>query len=265
MAVDLAAETLGPDLQRSAVEPADPEPDGGWLVSARSSGAALRVVDCSPVIKVLLQAPPAGALAEYLEVPFGRAELFEDGFLVVCTAPGAWLLLCPGDPRELLEGLRKIDPAHPPGIVDVTHGHTLVRLTGADAASVMGPLTALDLSDRTLPTGAATSAAVAGVRVTIVRDDLFADEAGLAPPASSPTAPDAAVVGDAPGAVGAATTELPAGSGSEPAEGPDVPSYLLCCDRSAGRYLYERLLEAGLPHGLGEEGYLPYRARRPDV
>jgi heterotetrameric sarcosine oxidase gamma subunit len=265
MAVDAAGEALGPDLQRSAVEPADPEPDGGWLVSARSSGAALRLVDCSPVIKVLVQAPPAGALAEYLEVPFGRAELFEDGFLVVCTAPGEWLLLCPSDPRELLEGLREIAPAHPPGIVDVTHGHTLVRLTGADAASVLGPLTALDLSDRALPTGAATSAAVAGVRVTIVRDDLFADEAGLAPPAISPTAPAAPAIADAPGAAGAGPPEPPVGSGSELPERPDVPSYLLCCDRSAGRYLYERLLEAGRPEGLGEEGYLPYRARRADV
>lgn len=239
MATELADRTdplADQGLARSAVEAVEPRPDGGWLVSARGTDAGLRLVDCSPVVKVLLQAPPAGALAGHLAVPFGRAELFEDGFLVACTAPGEWLLLCPADPQEFLDRLAQIDPDRPAGVVDVTHGRTLLRLTGRDATPLLASLTALDLSDRALPSGTATGAAVAGVRVVVVRDDLFADEAGL---------PD----------------------GADPADDdrPDVVSYLLCCDRSAGRHLHEQLLAAGRSLGVAEEGYLPYRERRADI
>jgi heterotetrameric sarcosine oxidase gamma subunit len=249
---DPAAGADGVDLLRSAVETVEPQADGGWLVSARSTDADLRLVDCSPVIKVLVQAPPAGLLADHLEVPFGRAELFEDGFLTVSAAPGEWLLLCPTDPRELLGRLGEIAPAQPMGVVDVTHGRTLLRLSGHDAAAVLAPLTALDLSERTFPSGAATAAAVAGVRATIVRDDLFADEAGLSPPTSQ-AASEGAGADAAPGADQAGD------------ERPDIPSYLLCCDRSTGRYVYEQLLEVGGRLGLAEEGYVHYRARRPDA
>jgi len=44
-----------------------------------------------------------------------------------------------------------------------------------------------------------------------------------------------------------------------------VVSYLLCCDRSAGRHLHEQLLAAGRSLGVAEEGYLPYRERRADI
>ena len=233
---DVTAEASEEDLARSAVDPVDPCADGGWLVSARDADADLRLVDCSPVVKILLQAPPAGPLAGHLAVPFGRAELFEDGFIVACTAPGEWLLLCPSDPREFLNRAAPVTSDHRAGVVDLTHGRTLVRLTGRDASTVLAALTAIDLSDRALPTGVVTSAAVAGVRVVVVRDDLFADEAGL-------TVDGAPTDGD----------------------GPEVPSYLLCCDRSAGRHLYERLLEAGRSLGLAEEGYLSYRERRADI
>ena len=224
------------DLARSAVEPVEPLADGGWLVSARDTDAELRLVDCSPVVKILLQAPPAGPLAGHLAVPFGRAELFEDGFVVACTAPGEWLLLCPSDPREFLDRAAQVAPDHPAAVVDLTHGRTLLRLTGRNASKVLAGLTAIDLSDQSLPSGVVTSTAVAGVRAVVVRDDLFADEAGL-------------------------TVDSPVADG----DGPEVPSYLLCCDRSAGRHLYERLLEAGRSPGLAEEGYLPYRERRADI
>ena len=214
-------------------------PTCAWSTARRSSRSSL-------------QAPPAGLLADHLEVPFGRAELFEDGFLAASTAPGEWLLLCPTDPRELLGRLEEIAPAQPVGVVDVTHGRTLLRLTGRGAAAVLAPLTALDLSERAFPSGAATGTSVAGVRATIVRDDLFADEAGL-PPSTSQAASGEAGADGAPGA------------GQPEDERPDIPSYLLCCDRSAGRYLYEQLLEVGGRLGLADEGYVHYRARRPDA
>jgi heterotetrameric sarcosine oxidase gamma subunit len=232
-------DVVGP--YRSAVEPLDPVALGGWLVSDRRTTAPLRLVDCSPVVKIVVQAPPAGRLARQLGVDVGRAELFEDGFLAVCTAPGEWQLLCPAPPEEFVNRFGEMAPGEAVGVVDVTHGRTLLRLTGGSAASVLGRLTALDLSEGAFALGAACTTAVAGVRTCVVRDDLYADEAGFETPV-------AVAVRD--------------GDGEGP---PEVRSYLLCCDRSAGRYLHEQLLEAGRASGLAEEGYVAHRQRRADV
>jgi heterotetrameric sarcosine oxidase gamma subunit len=246
-------------LRRSAIDPLDARELDGWLVSGRETEARLRLVDCSPAVKVLIQAPPAGQLARQLGVSLGRAELFEDGFLVCCTAPGEWLLLCPTDPDDFVARFPDMASGEPMGFVDLTDGRTLLRLTGPGATGVLGSLTALDLSDRAFPLGAASTAALAGVRAVIVRDDLFADEAGVDVP-GVPAGRDGADTGDG----GEAGNGGEDGDGGE-ADLPEVRSYLICCDRSVGRYLYEQLLDAGRPAGLAEEGYARYRARRADV
>jgi heterotetrameric sarcosine oxidase gamma subunit len=223
---------------------------GGWLVSDRATESTLRLVDCSAVGKVVLQAGPAGSLAGLLSVPPGRAELFEDGLLVSSVAPGEWLLLIPGPRPSVVD--RLVDEAsrgsdgeagdEVVSVVDVTHGRTALRLTGRAAAEVLGALSALDLSDRAFPHGSVGAAAVAGVRTVVIRDDLFADEAGV----DRVLEPEAAA-------------EDGARAGAE------VRSYLLVCDRSAGRHLHERLLDAGRPWGAAPEGYARYRSRRVDV
>jgi hypothetical protein len=87
---------------------------------------------------------------------------------------------------------------------------------------------------------------LAGVRTAIVRDDLFTDEAGW--PSAGNAGADA---GDDDGDYEGDDTE--------------ICSFLLCCDRSAGRHLYEQLLEAGRARGIEEEGFALHRARRTDL
>jgi heterotetrameric sarcosine oxidase gamma subunit len=228
-------------LHRSAILPAqppDPEPLGGWLVSARPAQGPLRLIDCSPVAKLIVQAPPAGVVAGQLAIPMGRTELFADGMLATCLAPGEWLVLCPGDPAPFLAGLRASAGDEPTAVLDVTQGRTVLRLTGPEAGDLLAELCEVDLGDRAFPVGSAVQAPVAGVRAGILRDDLFADEAGW------------------PAPVDADVTDV---DGTDEAE---VRSYVLHCDRSAGRYLYDQLLGAGADRGIEEEGFALYRARR---
>jgi heterotetrameric sarcosine oxidase gamma subunit len=234
----------GEAIHRSAIppaEPADPEPLGGWLVSARPAHGPLRLIDCSPVAKLVVQAPPAGVVAEQLAIPMGRTELFEDGLLATCLAPGEWLVLCPGDPARFLAGLRSSAGDEPTAVLDVTQGRTVLRLTGPEAGDLLAELCEIDLGDRAFPVGSAIQARVAGVRTGILRDDLFADEAGWPAPVD---------------------LDLTDSGASEEA---DVRSYLLHCDRSAGRYLYDQLLDVGARRGIEEEGYALHRARRSDL
>lgn len=250
----------------SAVPPARP-PEAveldGWLVSARPAQSPLRLIDCSPVAKLVVQAAPAGVVAEQLAVPVGRTELFEDGLLAACTAPGEWLVLCPGDPTPFLSGLRSSAGDEATAVLDVTQGRTLLRLTGTDAGQLLGELCEVDLSDRSFPVGSATYAPLAGVRTGILRDDLFADEAGW--PVPGPPADHTATAARGADEVDEADeADEPEAAGADRDED-EVRSYLLHCDRSAGRYLYGQLLGAGAERGIEEEGYALHRARRADL
>lgn len=209
----------------------------GWMVDDRRSTAALRLVDCSSITKFEVQADPTGILAGQLAVAVGHVELFEAGILGACPAPGEWHLFVPGPTDGLVRLLEGAAREELVSVVDVTHGRALLRLSGAAAPQTLSLLCGLDLAGSAFPSGRVTIAPVGGTRTLVLRDDLFAEE----------------FHGDA--ADGAAR------SGNGAVDDGDVTSYLLCCDRSAGRWLAGRLLWAGGPEGIEEEGYLPHRAR----
>ena len=167
-------------LARSPIAPADPvEVRDGWQVSSRSSISPLQLSDRCPLAKVAVR--PAGgaaasrsdsarstAITAALGVGFGQAVRRSDGVLVVGSGPGEWLLIgAPGTAASLAAGA-------PAGsqTVDLTHGRALVRLTGADAATVLSKVCAIDLRDRVTPNGAAFRSTVAKVVVDVVRDDV---------------------------------------------------------------------------------------------
>jgi hypothetical protein len=60
----------------------------GWEVSARRSAADLKIIDCTPLAKVLVLASTEGELARALRVPFGRAARDAYETLVVGSGPG---------------------------------------------------------------------------------------------------------------------------------------------------------------------------------
>jgi len=185
-------------------------------VSGCRSEAALTITDCTPLAKVHLRAPWNGAMAKALGVPFGRADR-EQGWLVVGSGPGEWLVLAPPGAAAAVADWLGTVAADAAGdefvsITDLTHGRALVRVTGPDAADLLARLCGTDLEDDMAPDGAALRSAVAGVATDIVRDDTMIDGAA-------------------------------------------VPSYLLHCERSSGQYLFGALVSAGESFGIGVDGF----------
>jgi heterotetrameric sarcosine oxidase gamma subunit len=185
-------------------------------VSARVSAAPLRLLDCTPLAKVLVRADPSGLVADALVVPRGGAARDRHGTLVVGSGPGEWLLVGPvGAEATLAARVREVASTatadgRDAGVVSVvepfTHGRALLRLTGADAATLLAKVCAVDLA--AVPDGTALRTSVAGVATDVVRHDLGA-----------------------------------------------TPSYLLHCERSSGLYLHGALLDAGREFGIEPDGF----------
>lgn len=168
-------------LSRSPIAPAPPvRVEAGWEVSGGRSDAALTITDCTALAKVHLRAPWNGAMAKALGVPFGRADPDgaspEEGWLVVGSGPGEWLVLAPpGAAAAVTDWLATVaaDAAGDEFVstTDLTHGRALMRITGPDAADLLARLCGADLHDDMAPDGAALRSAVAGVATDIIRDD----------------------------------------------------------------------------------------------
>ena len=165
-----------PPLARSPIAAAPPTTVvAGWEVSARRSQAALRIVDSTPVAKVLVRAAEDGQAAVALGVPFGRAARDGRGTLVVGSSPSEWLLLAaPGTAAAVAQGVPPTVAGELVTVRDFTHSRALVRVTGAAAADVLAKLCGIDLSDAVTSQGTALRTAVAELVTDVVRDDLGA-------------------------------------------------------------------------------------------
>jgi heterotetrameric sarcosine oxidase gamma subunit len=160
-------------VARSPIPPAPPVIiEQGWEISARQSDAELRIMDSTPLAKVLVSASPDGEFARALGIPFGRAARDEHGTLVIGSAPGEWLLLSePGSVSEVVEGVEGIPDGEMVSVFDATHGRALVRITGARAADLLSKVCAIDFSEGVTPNGAAFRSSVAKVVTDVVRED----------------------------------------------------------------------------------------------
>ena len=77
-----------------------------------------------------------------------------------------------GHERAILAALDGVGATTFATVIDLTHGYALLRLTGDKASAVLSKLCPIDLSARTTPDGTAFRTALAGLLVTIVRDDV---------------------------------------------------------------------------------------------
>ncbi len=168
-------------VARSPIAPAPPVTvEHGWEISARRSGADLRIMDCTPLPKVLVQAPTEGEVARTLGVPFGRAARDEHGTLVVGSSPGEWLLLAPPGASAAVAG--RVEQVPEEGLVsvfDATHGRALMRITGAQASDLLAKVCGVDFSEEVTPDGAAFRSSVAKLVTDVVRDDRGAERSYL--------------------------------------------------------------------------------------
>jgi heterotetrameric sarcosine oxidase gamma subunit len=152
----------------------------GWEISARRSGADLRIMDCTPLAKVLVRASTDGEVARTLGVPFGRAARDEHGTLVVGSGPGEWLLLAPPATNAVVA--RRVEGIPDEGLVsvfDATHGRALMRITGERAADLLAKVCGVDFSEEVTPDGAAFRSSVAKLVTDVVRDDRGAERSYL--------------------------------------------------------------------------------------
>ena len=160
-------------IARSPIAPAPPVTvEHGWEISARRSDADLRIVDCTPLAKVLVHASTAGEVARTLGIPFGRAARDECGTLVTGSGPGEWLLLAPPGASATVAGrVKEVQDEGLVSVFDATHGRALMRITGARAADLLAKVCGVDLSEEVTPDGAAFRSSVAKLVTDVVRDD----------------------------------------------------------------------------------------------
>ncbi len=198
-------------VARSPIAPVPPVTvEYGWEISARYSDAELRIMDCTPLAKVLVLASADGEVARSLGVPFGRAARDEHGTLVVGSGPGEWLLLAPpGAGATVARRVEEVPDEELLSVFDVTHGRALMRITGAKTADLLAKVCGIDLSEGVTPDGAAFRSSVAKLVTDVVRDDLDGER-----------------------------------------------SYLLHCERSAGQYLFDALIDAGDEFGIEVGGFV---------
>ena len=144
----------------------------GWEVSARRSAADLKIIDCTPLAKVLVLASTEGELARALGVPFGRAARDAYETLVVGSGPGEWLLLAePGTSAAVTQRVEEVKGERLVSVFDATHARALVRITGARTPDLLAKVCAIDLADEVTPNGAAFRSSVAKLETDVVRDD----------------------------------------------------------------------------------------------
>jgi heterotetrameric sarcosine oxidase gamma subunit len=208
-------------IARSPITPAPPVTlVAGWEISAKHTSAPLRLIDCTPCQKILIRASTASTAAQMLGVSRGRASRDGSGRLVAGVGHEEWLLVAPPG-LSISTHLTASTDGGPElvTIVDVTHARALIRIVGTDSAKVMSKLCGVDFSDKTSPDNTALRTSLAGLVVEIVRNDLA--------------------------------------NRSHDAAGPDVTSrsYLVLCERSAGQYLFNILLDAGEEFGMEIEGF----------
>jgi heterotetrameric sarcosine oxidase gamma subunit len=164
---------VGEPVARSPIAPVSPVTvDYGWEISARRSDAELRIMDCTPLAKVLVRASADGEVARSLGVPFGRAARDEHGTLVVGSGPGEWLLLAPPGAGAAVAGRVEGVPAERlVSVFDATHGRALMRISGAQTVDLLAKVCGIDFSEEVTPNGAAFRSSVAKLVTDVVRDD----------------------------------------------------------------------------------------------
>ncbi len=168
-------------VARSPIAPAPPVTvEHGWEISARRSDADLRIMDCTPLAKVLVRASTSGEIARTLGVPFGRAARDEHGTLVTGSGPGEWLLLAPpGTSAAVAKRVEEVPDDELVSVFDATHGRAVMRVTGARATDLLAKVCGVDFSEEVTPDGAAFRSSVAKLVTDVVRDDRGAERSYL--------------------------------------------------------------------------------------
>lgn len=122
---------------------------------------------------MLVRADSEGGVATSLGVPCGRAARDGTGALVAGVVPGGWLILVrSGSAAEVVRRVEaELVGDRLVSVVDVTHGHAMLRLAGPGSVAVLEKLCMVDLAEAVTPDGAVFRSLLAGLTATVIRDD----------------------------------------------------------------------------------------------
>lgn len=192
---------------------------GDWEISRRQSSAALRLLDLTACVKLLLRGAAHSPLCAVLP-PFGQARRVVSNLLVVAAIPEQWLLIgVPASAPVIRDWLNSNLKGSPLMLTDLTHACALLRLVGAQAARQLSKICAINFGTAAFPHGRAVRSSLAKVPCQIIRDDLPRTPAD-GPPTSA-----------------------------------EVLSYLVISDRPAGAYIFDALLDAGAEYNIDGDGF----------
>lgn len=202
-------------IARSPIIPASPAKlIRGWEISNKLSNAELRLIDCSAFNKTLVRTQTAPDVAHKLSAGRSGATDIRTR-LVAPVGAGEWLILdLPNERRPDLTAELPFDHS----LDDLTHSRAMIRIYGEKSSGVISKLCAVDLAETKLPNGFGLRTSVAGLVCELIRDDY------------------------------------PAGLASDKTVAAKVRSYIVLCDRSAGQYLFDSMLDAGREFGIDIEG-----------
>ena len=188
-----------------------------WRVSPAPKQRSARIVDCTPYPGFFRSATSSPS-ARALDAGRGRVRRDESGALVAGVGPEEWIVI--GPPGAPLPSAlsQPSDGSGPSAVMDLTHARALIRIVGADSARVMSKLCGIDFGDATTPDDTALRTSVAVL-----------------------------VAGDSGNLARRPRRQQRMEAGSR--------SYLIMCERSAGQYLFDALLDAGQEFGIDIEGF----------
>jgi heterotetrameric sarcosine oxidase gamma subunit len=188
-------------------------------LSANPSSAKLRLVDCSACDKILVRAGSGTALAQTIAAERNRTAHDQQNSIIAQIGTDLWLIIDPPLASRFSLLAQVINDSYAHNVVDVTHAYAMIRIYGADSAKLLTKLCAIDFSEKTLANGSALRTSVAGLVSDLIRDDCAG---GFTPTRNSTNR---------------------------------IRSYVLLCERSAGKYLFEALLDAGGEFEIDVEGF----------
>lgn len=147
--------------------------EGAWLVASTLSWEGVRLEDVSSWEKVRLHWHTFPPEDERIARGYGEVQTDAAGMIVAGVGSRDHLVLvppaAPSNAKESLRALGLDTAAY--SLADVTHGGTLLRLTGRGARRLLEHACPVDLSNRALPNHRVVCAPVAGVRSEILRVD----------------------------------------------------------------------------------------------
>lgn len=136
------------------------------MSASAGSDGTITLTDRGAAAKIMVRCDSGSEAVGWLGVAFGQCRTTDDVLIAGLRPEEFWLF---GPMNAVDSAVAELVSHGVRSAVDLTHGRTLIEVSGASAAKMLEKVCGLDLSDAMTPVGSATSASVAKVTCDIVR------------------------------------------------------------------------------------------------